>query len=149
MHIDHIQGRLAFLQEAERLKSVLRSAHTSTGRAESTAEFKTLEDLSGLKVSVAVGSALEEELRKANEALKAAGKPEMNILALQSGTDAFQQLTAGLADAYFGSTDQAELSLIVEPSISVEEAPPPVRPEPLTTRCAASVRKSVPRSATS
>ena len=38
MHIDHIQGRLAFLQEAERLKSVLRSAHTSTGRAESTAE---------------------------------------------------------------------------------------------------------------
>ena len=38
MHIDHIQGRLAFLQEAERLKSVLRSAHTSTGRAESTAD---------------------------------------------------------------------------------------------------------------
>ena len=38
MHIDHIQGRLTFLQEAERLKSVLRSAHTSTGRAESTAE---------------------------------------------------------------------------------------------------------------
>ena len=38
MHIDHIQGRLAFLQEAERLKSVLRSAHTATGRPESTAE---------------------------------------------------------------------------------------------------------------
>lgn len=76
-------------------------------RAESTAEFTNLEDLSGLKVSVAVGSALEEELKKANETLKADGKPEMNILALQSGTDAFQQLTAGLADAYFGSTDQA------------------------------------------
>ena len=38
MDIQSIKGRLAFLQEAERLKSVLRSAHTSTGRAESTAE---------------------------------------------------------------------------------------------------------------
>lgn len=38
MNIHSIKGRLAFLQEAEKLKSVLRSAHTSTGRAESTAE---------------------------------------------------------------------------------------------------------------
>ncbi|OUM04033.1 HD domain-containing protein [Variovorax sp. JS1663] len=38
MNIEKIQARLAFLREAERLKSVLRSAHTSTGRAESTAE---------------------------------------------------------------------------------------------------------------
>jgi putative hydrolase of HD superfamily len=38
MNIKNIKGRLAFLQEAEQLKSVLRSAHTSTGRAESTAE---------------------------------------------------------------------------------------------------------------
>ncbi len=38
MDIDHIKGRLAFLQEAEKLKSVVRSAHTSTGRPESTAE---------------------------------------------------------------------------------------------------------------
>ncbi len=76
-------------------------------RADDPASFKTLEDLSGLKVSVAVGSALEGELKKANETLKAAGKPEINILSLQSGTDAFQQLTAGLADVYLGSTDQA------------------------------------------
>lgn len=76
-------------------------------RADSQASFKTLEDLSGLKVSVAVGSALEAELKKANDSLKSAGKPEITILSLQSGTDAFQQLTAGLADVYFGSTDQA------------------------------------------
>lgn len=38
MNIENIKGRLAFLQEAERLKRVLRSAHTSTGRTESTAE---------------------------------------------------------------------------------------------------------------
>ncbi|MGE3872180.1 MAG: ABC transporter substrate-binding protein [Parvibaculaceae bacterium] len=76
-------------------------------RADNPATFATLEDLSGLKVSVAVGSALEAELKKASDNLKSAGKPEINILSLQSGTDAFQQLTAGLADAYFGSTDQA------------------------------------------
>jgi len=38
MNIENIKGRLSFLQEAEKLKSVLRSAHTSTGRPESTAE---------------------------------------------------------------------------------------------------------------
>ncbi|CAN7410139.1 HD domain-containing protein [Pseudomonas solani] len=38
MNIDRIKGRLDFLREAERLKDVLRSAHTSSGRAESTAE---------------------------------------------------------------------------------------------------------------
>lgn len=38
MNIENMEGRFAFLQEAEKLKSVLRSAHTSTGRTESTAE---------------------------------------------------------------------------------------------------------------
>ncbi|WP_041802257.1 HD domain-containing protein [Rhodopseudomonas palustris] len=35
---DQIKGALAFLREAERLKDVLRSGHTSNGRPESTAE---------------------------------------------------------------------------------------------------------------
>ncbi|HCT05403.1 MAG TPA: phosphohydrolase [Pseudomonas sp.] len=38
MEIETIKGRLEFLREAEKLKDVLRSAHTSSGRAESTAE---------------------------------------------------------------------------------------------------------------
>lgn len=38
MNSQGIHGKLAFLREAERLKDVLRSAHTSTGRRESTAE---------------------------------------------------------------------------------------------------------------
>jgi len=38
MAADEIRGALAFLREAERLKNVIRSAHTSTGRPESTAE---------------------------------------------------------------------------------------------------------------
>jgi putative hydrolase of HD superfamily len=38
MNIEQLKGKLAFLREAEKLKDVLRSGHTSSGRAESTAE---------------------------------------------------------------------------------------------------------------
>lgn len=38
MHTDTLQSRLEFLREAEKLKDVLRSGHTSSGRPESTAE---------------------------------------------------------------------------------------------------------------
>ncbi len=36
--MDELSGRIRFIQEAERLKNVLRSAYTSSGRRESTAE---------------------------------------------------------------------------------------------------------------
>ncbi len=36
--MEDLAGRIAFIQQAEALKTVLRSAHTSTGRRESTAE---------------------------------------------------------------------------------------------------------------
>lgn len=38
MNTEKIKSRLAFLEEAEKLKNVLRSAHTSSGKQESTAE---------------------------------------------------------------------------------------------------------------
>ena len=38
MPVDRIHGALAFLREAEKLKSTLRSGHTSEGRPESVAE---------------------------------------------------------------------------------------------------------------
>ncbi|MEZ2296681.1 HD family hydrolase [Variovorax sp. RCC_210] len=38
MNTETLKGKLAFLREAEKLKDVLRSGHTSSGRAESTAE---------------------------------------------------------------------------------------------------------------
>lgn len=38
MNLEIIKGRLEFLREAEKLKDILRSAHTSSGRTESTAE---------------------------------------------------------------------------------------------------------------
>lgn len=34
MNIERLKGKLAFLREAEKLKDVLRSGHTSSGRAE-------------------------------------------------------------------------------------------------------------------
>lgn len=55
LHLSDLPSRLAFIQEAERLKTVLRSAHSSGGRQESTAEHSwrlcllamTLQDLLG------------------------------------------------------------------------------------------------------
>ena len=38
MNTDIIKGRLLFLKEAENLKNIMRSSHTSKGRIESTAE---------------------------------------------------------------------------------------------------------------
>lgn len=38
MHADELKGCLEFIREAEKLKDVLRSAYTSTGKHESTAE---------------------------------------------------------------------------------------------------------------
>ncbi|MEJ2768157.1 HD domain-containing protein [Mycetohabitans sp. B46] len=50
-----LHSRLAFLRDAERLKSVLRSGHTSCGRAESTAEHSWRLSLMAI--------AFEDELR--------------------------------------------------------------------------------------
>lgn len=56
MSAEEIKGALAFLREAERLKSVLRSAHTSTGRRESTAEHTWRLCLMAMLFSDALGA---------------------------------------------------------------------------------------------
>lgn len=76
-------------------------------KADSSLSVAKLEDLSSKKVAVGIGTAGEGTLAEANTALKAAGKPEIVVVALQTSGDAFQQLAAGLVDAYLGSTDQA------------------------------------------
>jgi polar amino acid transport system substrate-binding protein len=76
-------------------------------RTDSDLSVSNLEDLSGKKVAVGIGTSGESTLGEANVALKAAGKPEIEIVALQTSGGAFQQLSAGLVDAYLGSTDQA------------------------------------------
>lgn len=76
-------------------------------KGDSDLYFDDISKLSGHKVSVASGSTLEEDLVKASAELTAAGSPGIDIVTLQSGTDAFQQLIAGLVEVYYGSTDQA------------------------------------------
>lgn len=69
-------------------------------------ELSSFDELSGKKVSVGVGTGPEADLKAANERLRAAGKPTIQIVSMPSTADAIQQLVAGLVDAYAGSTDQ-------------------------------------------
>jgi polar amino acid transport system substrate-binding protein len=63
----------------------------------------TLEDLSGKSVAVQKGTTNYDALKAASDALKAAGKAEINIQVFTQDTNAFQQLGLGRVDAY--STD--------------------------------------------
>jgi polar amino acid transport system substrate-binding protein len=75
-------------------------------KTSSDINVKSFAELSGKKVSVGVGTGPEADLKAANDELKAAGKPEIQIVSMPSTADAIQQLVAGLVDAYAGSTDQ-------------------------------------------
>ncbi|MCG5261584.1 HD domain-containing protein [Cupriavidus gilardii] len=107
MDIALIEGRLDFLRAAERLKDVLRSARTSSGRAESTAEHSwrlclmamVFEDqlpgldwLKVLKLCIVhdLGEAIHGDI-PATEQAASPGKGErerQDLLALTSGLDA-------------------------------------------------------------
>jgi polar amino acid transport system substrate-binding protein len=63
----------------------------------------TLDDLSGKAVAVQLGTSNKDTLDAKDKALKAAGKPGIDIVGLEKDTDAFQQLALGRVDAY--STD--------------------------------------------
>ena len=63
--------------------------------------------LSGLKVGVESGTTLRQQLEAANQKLKAAGKPQMTIVAFPTDSGAFQQLIAGNVDAYYTVTSTA------------------------------------------
>lgn len=101
-----------FYDKPERRKVVDFANYAKTGsslifKADSPITVKTLADMSGKKVAVGVGTAGEGTMNEANEALKKAGKPEITVVAVPTSAEAFQQLAAGLVDAYLGSTDQA------------------------------------------
>ena len=76
-------------------------------RNESSLTASTLDDLSGQKVAVGIGTTGESLLAEANERLEVAGKPPINVIVLQTSTEAFQQLMSGLVEAYISTTDQA------------------------------------------
>lgn len=75
--------------------------------AKSDISVSDLTGLFGKKVVVQSGSQIEQDLVAANEKIKAAGKAEMKIVSLPDNTSAMQQLLSGIADAYYGSPEQA------------------------------------------
>jgi polar amino acid transport system substrate-binding protein len=75
-------------------------------KADSPLKFDALTDVSGKAVAVESGSTLEQDLVDANTKLAASGKAPIKIVALPKASDAFQQLTTGMVDIYYGSTIQ-------------------------------------------
>jgi len=101
-----------FYDKPERAKVVDFANYAQTGssvivKAASNSNAKSLKDFSGQKVAVGIGTAGETTMNETNEALKAEGKSEITVVAVQTSAEAFQQLAVGLVQGYLGSTDQA------------------------------------------
>jgi len=62
-------------------------------------DIQGLEDLSGLTAAVQSGTVQVKQLKAANDELKAAGKPEINVLTFDQNPLAVEQLKVGRADA--------------------------------------------------
>jgi polar amino acid transport system substrate-binding protein len=60
---------------------------------------KSVEDLSGLTVGVQIATIQVDQLKAANDQLKAAGKPEIRVLTFDQNPLAVEQLRNGRADA--------------------------------------------------
>jgi polar amino acid transport system substrate-binding protein len=61
--------------------------------------IKTIEDLSGLTAGVQIATIQVDQLKAANDQLKAAGKAEINVLTFDQNPLAVEQLRTGRADA--------------------------------------------------
>ncbi len=61
--------------------------------------IKSIDDLSGLTVGVELGTIQVDQLTAANAELKAAGKPEINVMTFDQNPLAVEQLKIGRADA--------------------------------------------------
>ena len=94
-------------------------------KADSAIRASSLDDMAGKKVALGVGTAGEGELAAANKKLGAAGRPEIIVVPMGTSAEAFQQLSAGLVDAYLGSTDQVAYYERQKPG-SVKLAGPPL-----------------------
>lgn len=101
-----------FYDKPDRRQVVDFANYATTGtaliiKADSSLEVGSLAELSGRKIAVGIGTAGEGLMQETNEALKAEGKPVINIVSLQTSSEAFQQLAANLVEGYLGSSDQA------------------------------------------
>jgi polar amino acid transport system substrate-binding protein len=91
--------------------------------------IKTIEDLSGLTVGVQIGTIQVDQLKAANDTLKAAGKPEISVLTFDQNPLAVEQLRTGRADAVIADSpvvaNEARLSdgKLEALGLAVEAAP--------------------------
>jgi polar amino acid transport system substrate-binding protein len=69
--------------------------------------IKSIEDLSGLTAAVQIGTIQVDQLEAANADLKAAGKPEINVLTFDQNPLAVEQLGTGRADAVLADSPVA------------------------------------------
>ena len=84
----------------------------------------SLEDLSGKKMAVPNGTTIHNLANEANAKLKAAGKPEINLVVLPTTTDTFQQLAAGQIEVLGTTTTAASYYVGLRPNdFRVEGAP--------------------------
>ena len=83
-----------------------------------------LEDFSGKKIAVPNGTTIHNLANEANAKLKAAGKPEINLVVLPTTTDTFQQLAAGQIEGLGTTTTAASYYVGLRPNdFRVEGAP--------------------------
>jgi len=70
-------------------------------------DIKSVEDLSGLTAAVQIATIQVDQLQAANADLKAAGKPEINVLTFDQNPLAVEQLRTGRADAVLADSPVA------------------------------------------
>lgn len=84
----------------------------------------SLEDLSGRKMAVPNGTTIHNLANEANAKLKGAGKPEINLVALPTTTDTFQQLASGQIEVLGTTTTAAAYYVGLRPNDFRQEGAP-------------------------
>ncbi|MFT4254383.1 MAG: ABC transporter substrate-binding protein/permease, partial [Caulobacter sp.] len=80
------------------------------------AHFRVLDDLSGKRVAVLLGSRNEAWLREQSDRFTAAGKRPIELVSLNTNVAAFQELSLGRVDALLSSSDISSFYMSRRPS---------------------------------
>ncbi|MCZ8148804.1 MAG: ABC transporter substrate-binding protein [Roseomonas sp.] len=84
---------------------------TTSSRLQAT----TLDELSGRKMAVPNGTTIHNLANEANTRLRAAGRPEINLVVLPTTTDTFQQLATGQIEVLGTTTTAASYYIGLRP----------------------------------
>ncbi|QCI67105.1 ABC transporter substrate-binding protein [Phreatobacter stygius] len=82
----------------------------------STLRASSLDDLSGRKMAVPNGTTIHTLALEANARLKAAGRPEINLVVLPTTTETFQQLATGQIEVLGTTTTAASYYIGLRPN---------------------------------